>query len=115
TFHYSPPGNAPNDIKGLKVDVIYEMYDGLPVVSKWIEIFNSTNANICLNRFKSEILSVVENAPKIADGDPREYRIYGRKESPPKGVQLDAPRDYVDRFMQLFVVTDYAMGGDMEA
>ena len=30
-------------------------------------------------------------------------------------VQTDAPRDYIDRFTQLFVVTDYAMGGDMEA
>ena len=32
-----------------------------------------------------------------------------------KPVQTDAPRDYIDRFTQLFVVTDYAMGGDMEA
>lgn len=115
TFHYIPPKSVPPAIQNLLVQVVYEMYDGIPVISKWITIKNSGNTAIRLNRFKAEILSVVETAPKIAEGNPREYRIYGRSTPPSQGVQLDAPRDYIDRFTQLFVVTDYAMGGDMEA
>lgn len=115
TFHYNPPENAIPEVKDMLAEVIYEMYDGIPVISKWITLKNNGNNKLHLNRFKAEILSVVETAPKVADGDPREYRIYGRKEPPPEGIQTDAPRDYIDSFTQLFVVTDYAMGGDMEA
>jgi len=115
TFSYAPPGNGDADIKNITVKVIYELYDGMPIISKSVEINNEGKANIVLNSFKSEILAVTETAPKVAAGEPREYRILGKKNPPENGTQTDAPRDYIDRFTQLFVVTDYAMGGDMEA
>jgi len=114
-FKYIAPQNAPNDIKQLQVDVYYEIYDGLPIISKWIVIHNNGKNNVRLNHFNSEVLALVETAPKVAEGVPREYSIFGSENKPDKWTQMDAPRDYIDRFTQLFVVTDYAMGGDMEA
>ncbi|WP_198651944.1 alpha-galactosidase [Chitinophaga deserti] len=111
TFRYEGPAA----LKGVALEVVYELYDGMPVMSKWMRLVNNSRQPLRLERFKSEILALVETAPKVDAGSPREYRILGRKESPQKETQTDAPRDYIDRFTQLFVVTDYAMGGDMEA
>ena len=74
-----------------------------------------------MNAFKSEILTLTETAPKVHYGEPHEVRMMAQeagtytKDYRKKAAQTDAPRDYIDRFTQLFVVTDYAMGGDMEA
>lgn len=114
-FTYRSPKDAPENIKKLEVKVVYEMYNNIPVMSKWIEIENAGAESVRLNSFKAEILALVEKAPKIDSGTPREWRIFGSTEKPEKGEQLDAPRDYIDRFTQIFAVTDYAMGGDMEA
>ncbi len=102
-------------MRGVSLEIIYELYDGIPVMSKWMRLVNNGRDTLRLDRFKSEILALVETAPKVDAGSPREYRILGRKDPPAKETQTDAPRDYIDRFTQLFVVTDYAMGGDMEA
>jgi len=118
---WPPPGvsavftyAAPEKLKDVSVEVHYELFDGAPVLSKWIVVKNAGKAALRLGAFKSEILSLADTAPKIDSGKPREWRILGLKAPVPKAVP-DAPREYVDRFTQLFVVTDYAMGGDMEA
>ncbi|HEY3860814.1 MAG TPA: alpha-galactosidase [Verrucomicrobiae bacterium] len=46
---------------GIAVDVNYELYDGLPLLSKWITVHNRSNAPVRLDRFKSEILAAVES------------------------------------------------------
>jgi hypothetical protein len=43
------------------VDGHYEIYDGMPVVAKWIEVRNCTTQPIRLNSFVSEILAAVES------------------------------------------------------
>ena len=64
--------------------------------------------------FKSEVLVLVETAPKVHYGEPHEVRMMAQKtgyyteDYRKRPVQTDAPRDYIDRFTQLFVVTDYA-------
>ena len=86
-----------------------------------MEVKNNGTEKIILNSFKSEILALVETAPKVKAGEPHEVRIMAQepghyiRNDRRAPVQTDAPRDYIDRFTQLFVVTDYAMGGDMEA
>ncbi len=45
---------------GLKVDVHYELYDGIPLMAKWISIRNSSDKVVRINRFTNEILSLVE-------------------------------------------------------
>ena len=112
---------APQECKNLKIRVIYELYDGAPILAKWIEIDNKGTMPVTLDSFKSEILALVETAPKVHYGEPHEVRMMAQetgaytKDFRKQPVQTDAPRDYIDRFTQLFVVTDYAMGGDMEA
>lgn len=120
TFTYKAPTHLA-DCQGLTVRVIYELYDTAPILSKWIEVENNGTKSIRLDRFKSEILALTETAPKVHYGEPHEARMmaqepgYYTKDYRRQPVQTDAPRDYIDRFTQLFVVTDYAMGGDMEA
>ncbi len=48
------------ELKGLAVIVHYEMYDGIPLVAKWLELRNDTGRRVTLNRFTSEHLAAVE-------------------------------------------------------
>lgn len=47
-------------LKNIEVNVHYELYDGMPVFSKWITVKNNSGKNIQLNTFKSEIVAVTE-------------------------------------------------------
>jgi hypothetical protein len=49
-----------SDLKGLKVSVHYEIYDGIPLISKWISIDNQIGKSVTLNGFTSEIIAAVE-------------------------------------------------------
>ena len=120
-FTYQPALTVAEKLEGVTIKVIYELYDGAPILSKQIEIINKGPRKLTLNSFKSEILALVETAPKVHYGEPHEVRMMAQnpgaytKDYAKKPAQTDAPRDYIDRFTQLFVVTDFAMGGDMEA
>ena len=72
--------------KGVVVEVHYELFDGLPLLSKWIVVRNGTDKPVRLNSFVSEILAAVEQE-SIVD--------------PTDGW----------RPMPLHVETDYAFGG----
>ena len=56
-LHYQAPQGGPN---GVAVTVCYEMYQGIPLLAKWIEVRNEGTRPIRLNSFVSEILAVVE-------------------------------------------------------
>jgi len=47
-------------LKNVVVQVHYELYDGLPLFSKWLTIENKSKKKIMINSFKSEILAAVE-------------------------------------------------------
>ena len=49
-----------NYLKNLKVSVHHELYDGLPVFCKWVTVENSSDREIVINTFKSEILAATE-------------------------------------------------------
>lgn len=120
-FEYKASCYAPKEIKDVGISIIYELYNGAPILSKQIRIENKGNKDIVINSFTSEVLALVETAPKVHYGEPHEARMmampagYYTQDYRKNPAQTDAPRDYIDRFTQLFVVTDYAMGGDMEA
>jgi len=78
-FHYGAHG-------ALLVDVHYEMYDGMPVLAKWITLRNQGSHTVRLNRFVSEVLAVVEEESSV-EADPRAPRL-------------------------LYAETDYAFGGE---
>ncbi|MCO5295789.1 MAG: hypothetical protein M9921_02935 [Fimbriimonadaceae bacterium] len=49
------------------VEVHYEIYDGLPLISKWIVVRNGTDRAVRLNRFVCEELAVVESESIVDD------------------------------------------------
>lgn len=72
-----------------QVNVHYELYDGVPVVCKWITVKNLSEKPINLDHFVSEMLGVVEFDSRV------EYR---------EGVDYPKPQT-------LHVETDFAFGG----
>ncbi len=64
---YGPPeGDGALD-GGVKVSVHYELYDGVPVLSKWLTIENGTDTPLTLDTFTSEILAAVEYSSAVED------------------------------------------------
>lgn len=56
-------GSSP--ARGLVVKVHYEIYDGLPLISKWITVQNQSDKKVVLNSFVSEILAAVEGESSV--------------------------------------------------
>ncbi|NBP24174.1 MAG: hypothetical protein EBU81_06410, partial [Proteobacteria bacterium] len=52
-------------LRGLRIAVHYEWYDGLPCYSKWLTLSNGTASAVTLNRFSSEILAAVERVSEV--------------------------------------------------
>jgi len=73
----------------LSVSVHYELYDGLPLISKWVTVDNHTQHTLTIDRCTSEILAAVEGESRVDS------------------------RDIPMRLPPIHVETDYAMGGMM--
>ena len=69
------------------VSVHYELYDGLPVLSKWITVHNNTDRTVKLDTFTCETLAAVEYGSAVED----------------RGVKFNPPNIHVE--------TDYAFSG----
>ncbi|TAN11580.1 MAG: alpha-galactosidase [Chitinophagaceae bacterium] len=83
TFYFNPPQG---ELQGVTLQVHYEMYDNIPLISKWITVGNKSGSDIRVDSFKSELLSMVENGNTTGlDG------------------HLQPPH--------LFIESDYAFGG----
>ena len=83
----APAGHAA--VRDVRVSVHYELYDGVPVMNKWITVHNHRDDTITVDRFTSETLAVVEHANWVETRD---------------GVNLPRPES-------LHVETDMAFGG----
>ncbi len=73
----------------LRAQVRYALYDGIPALSKWIEVHNDGDESRTVDRFESEILAAVEHMSFVELRD---------------GVPIPAPQ-------HLHVETDFAFGG----
>ena len=73
----------------VRVSVHYELYDGVPVMSKWITVHNESDQEIVVDRFTGEELALVEHNNQV------EHR---------EGVAIPHPQ-------YLHVETDFAFGG----
>ena len=47
-------------LKDIQVNIHYEIYDGIPLLCKWISVENHSGIPVVLNTYKSEILAVME-------------------------------------------------------
>jgi hypothetical protein len=57
------------DRPGIVITVHYEIYDGLPLLSKWVTVRNDGPRSIRLNTFISETLAVVESETTVNSVD----------------------------------------------
>ncbi|MGH9450210.1 MAG: alpha-galactosidase [Terriglobia bacterium] len=64
-FHYR---DAETASASASVTVHYEMYDGIPLLSKWLTIHNGTTRRIRINTFTNEILAAVEYESSVNSG-----------------------------------------------
>jgi hypothetical protein len=85
TLEFVAPEGA-SSLKDVAVEVHYELYDGIPLLSKWIVVRNRADKPVRLNSFMSEILAAVEYESYV-DNNPRW------------------------EWPNLYVETDYAFGG----
>ncbi|GGA66307.1 hypothetical protein GCM10011507_17310 [Edaphobacter acidisoli] len=93
TFHYGAGPQSP--IKNVLVRVRYELYDGIPLLAKQIEVENDGSSPIVLNSFQAEILAIVESGVE--------------KLSP------ESDNELLDKVLPIHVETDYDFGGNMGA
>jgi hypothetical protein len=81
---YALPGNTPP----ITVSVHYELYDGIPLFSKWITVHNTGSAPVTVDTFTNEIIAAVEGGSDVDAAEPTFIQPPG-----------------------LLVETDYAMNG----
>jgi len=92
-FQYKAGPQTP--VSGLHLRVHYELYDGIPLMAKWIEVENAGPCTVILNSFKAEYFALVESG--------------ATKAAPLADATL------LDMLAPMHVETDYAFGGNMQA
>ena len=60
-------------LKGVDVEVNYELYDGIPLIVKWVAVKNNTAKNIVVNRIINESLGLVEEESAVV-GSPEQMK-----------------------------------------
>jgi len=97
---WPPPGKAlsltfeaPTNVGAIKIDVHYEIYDGLPVIAKWLAIQNDSSESVLLNSMTVEQLAFIE-PESMVDGSPANFR---------------------GSYRALSAFSDYSFGGNMSA
>ncbi len=66
-------------LRNVIVKVHYELYDGIPLIVKWISIENKTGRNITIGRVVNEILAIVEEESAVigaAEQMKKQHGIY---------------------------------------
>lgn len=66
TFFYQ---NDQEKWQGVTVAVHYEMYDGIPLLCKWLSVKIEQHKDLTINRFVSEILAVREEESSVDHGE----------------------------------------------
>ncbi|MBE9462403.1 alpha-galactosidase [Dyadobacter subterraneus] len=78
SFYYTSSLAA---LKGLEIAVHYSLYDGLPLISKWVTIQNNTGSSVKIDQVVNEILAVVEEESAVV-GTPEQM-------AKPNGIYIE--------------------------
>lgn len=70
TFFYKA---GAGDVQGVTVKVHYAIYDGMPLITKWLTIENNTGKAIAVNRVVNETLALVEEESAVI-GTPEQLK-----------------------------------------
>ena len=60
-------------LKGVEVEVNYELYNGLPLIVKWVAVKNNSTNSITINRIVNETLGLVEEESAVV-GSPDQMK-----------------------------------------
>jgi|1048.fasta_scaffold00417_4 hypothetical protein len=60
-------------LKGVEVEVNYELYNGLPLIVKWVTVKNNSTSSITINRIINETLGLVEEESAVV-GSPDQMK-----------------------------------------
>ncbi|MFU1856566.1 alpha-galactosidase [Sphingobacterium sp. NGMCC 1.201703] len=63
TFTYAAPANA--TLNGVEVKVHYAIYDGIPLISKWVTVQNHSKQTLQINQVINEKLALVEEESAV--------------------------------------------------
>lgn len=69
-FHYV---SALQALRGIHVYVHYQLYDGIPLIVKWVSVKNDTDRSIQINRMVNESLALVEEESAVV-GSPDQMK-----------------------------------------
>lgn len=64
TLHFEPPAGGPAN---LRLSVHYELYDGIPVLCKWLQLHNDGESSVRVHGFSAEVLAVVDHETSVGD------------------------------------------------
>lgn len=67
TLYFAPPASEQSPLAGVRIAVHYELYDGLPLLAKWLTVENGTDRPLTVDSFKSEILACVEATSEVEE------------------------------------------------
>lgn len=62
-----------NSLKGINVAVHYELYDGIPLIVKWLSVINNSDHSVIINKAVNEILGLVEEESAVV-GTPEQMK-----------------------------------------
>jgi hypothetical protein len=79
-FHYRGPDASTRDVA---VTVHYELYDGLPVLGKWVSLENRSSQSVTVDSLSTEVLAVVEAESAVDARESNRWRL------PPIAVMSD--------------------------
>ncbi len=106
-FHYTAKQSV---VKGLQVQVNYALYDGIPLIVKWVEMVNQSSSSIALNKVTSELIAAVEEESAVV-GATEEATIQEqalteaqKKLLPAKGMKVPE---------SIYIETNYAFNNAM--
>ncbi|WP_336518468.1 alpha-galactosidase [Pollutibacter soli] len=69
--------NKNEQLKNIIVKVHYSIYDGLPLITKWLTVENKSSHTIKLNRVKNEMLALVEEESAVVGSAERMKKQQG--------------------------------------
>ena len=70
-----------------RVSIHYELYDGIPVWSKWMTVENTSKKSLCVDRFTSEVLAVVEQSSDVESRGPSPFDL-------PDSIQVETDQAF---------------------
>jgi hypothetical protein len=92
-------------IKGLSVKVHYELYDGIPLIVKWVELQNNGTTQLQINKVVSELISAVEEESAVVGANENDNINEGSNAlKPAKGMKVPEG---------IYIETNYAFNNAM--